>query len=237
MKAVVVVLALCLFTARSGLGDPLELPPRAVVEASPASRYARLGREEALAELRHRGIAFEEVADAPGVLSPIRLEGPLHGVDIHSSLPREQRKTTPFEILDARLALALDDFAAILQNHDIVELVHFTMYRPNDDVHEGTPDIRPRHPGGLAIDVGGFRKRSGARLTVKTHWPPGIGERTCGPMARKLPTRRGRELQSIVCEAKDQRLFHAILTPHYNRAHHDHVHLEIKADTAWFLVH
>jgi hypothetical protein len=40
-----------------------------------------------------------------------------------------------------------------------------------------------------------------------------------------------------VCEAKDLRLFHAILTPHFNRAHSDHLHLEIKPDTAWFLVH
>jgi hypothetical protein len=231
------VLLAILIAARAAWADPFELPPKAVADASPASRYARMSREEALTELRRRGISFEEVGDAPGVMAPIRLDGPLHGVEIHSSLPREQRKTTPFEILDARLALALDDFAAILANHDVVELVHFTMYRPNDDVHEGTPDVRPRHPGGMAIDVGGLRKRGGARLTVEAHWPPGIGEKTCGPTARKLPARRGRELESIVCEAKDLRLFHAILTPHYNRAHHDHVHLEIKADTAWFLVH
>jgi hypothetical protein len=226
-----------LVVARAAWADPFELPPKSVADTSPASRYARLGREEALAELRRRGIAFEEVEDAPGVMAPIRLEGPLHGVEIHSSLPREQRKTTPFEILDARLALALDDFAAVLGNHDVVELIHFTMYRPNDDVHEGTPDVRPRHPGGMAIDVGGLRKRNGARLTVVAHWPPGIGQKTCGPTARKLPARRGRELESIICEARDLRLFHAILTPHYNRAHHDHLHLEIKADTAWFLVH
>jgi len=232
------LLALCRALS-SGLAhaDPFELPPKPVAEAAPASRYAQLGRDEALAELRRRGIAFEEADGATGVMAPIRLAGPLHGVEIHSSLPREQRKTTPFEILDARLALALDDFAAILENHDVVELIHFTMYRPNDDVHEGTPDVRPRHPGGLAIDVGGLRKRTGALLTVEAHWPAGIGEKTCGPRARRLPARRGRELESIVCEARDLRLFHAILTPHYNHAHRDHLHLEIKADTAWFLVH
>jgi hypothetical protein len=225
------------FVAPAALADPFEVPPKAIAEAAPASRYARLTREEALAELGRRGIAYERVEDAPGVVAPIRLTGPLHGVEIHSSLPVEQRKTTPFEILDARLALALDDFAVILANHDVVEVVHFTMYRPNDDVHEGTPDVRPRHPGGLAIDVGGMRKRSGAILTVDGHWPAGIGEKTCGPRARRLPARRGRELESIVCEAHDLRLFHAILTPHFNRAHHDHVHLELKADTLWFLVH
>ena len=64
-------------------------------------------------------------------MAPVRLAGKLHGVHIHSSLPEEKRATSAFEILDARLALALDDFAALLQRHDIVELIHFTMYRPN----------------------------------------------------------------------------------------------------------
>lgn len=231
------LLSAALWFAAPASADPLELPPKPVSEAAPASRYARLTREEALAELRRRGIAFEEEASAHGVVAPIRLAGPLHGVTIHSSLPRDQWKTTPFEILDARLALALDDFAAVLANHDVTEVIHFTMYRPNDDVREGTNEVRTRHPGGMAIDVGGLRKRSGAMLTVESHWPPGIGERTCGPKARRLPGRRGRELSSIVCEAKDLRLFHVILTPHFNRAHRDHVHLEIKADTSWFLVH
>jgi len=226
-----------LLAATSARADELELPPKAEAEAAPASRYARMTKEEALAELRRRKIAFEEVAAAAGVVAPIRLAGPLHGVTIHSSLPVEQRRTTPFEILDARLALALDDFAAVLENHGVAEVIHFTMYRPNDDAREGTAAVRTRHPGGMAIDVGGLKKTSGATLSVQGHWPPGIGAKTCGPTARRLPARRGRELESIVCEARDLRLFHAILTPHFNRAHHDHVHLEIKPDTAWFLIH
>jgi hypothetical protein len=231
------LLAAVLSFSIPAVADPLDLPPTTVAESAPASRYARLSREDALAELRRRGIAFEEEASTPGVVAPIRLTGPLHGVVIHSSLPRNQWKTTPFEILDARLALALDDFAAVLANHGVTEVIHFTMYRPNDDAHEGAKEVRARHPGGLAIDVGGLRKQSGAMLAVESHWPAGIGEKTCGKGARRLPGRRGRELSSIVCEAKDLRLFHAILTPHFNRAHRDHVHLEIKPDTAWFLVH
>jgi hypothetical protein len=46
-------------------------------------------------------------------------------------LPPDVRVDSPFEILDARLALALDDFAAVLEQHDIDEVIHYTMYRPN----------------------------------------------------------------------------------------------------------
>ncbi|HEX4477889.1 MAG TPA: extensin family protein [Polyangiaceae bacterium] len=231
--AAVVVLWLRTFV----FADPLEIPPPEVLAASPAHHYANLTNDEALAELARRHIAFVRVTEgAAGVRLPIRLRGALHGVSVHSSLPQAERDTTPFEILDARLALALDDFCAILSNHDVVELVHFTMYRPSDPhpVETGTGPLR--HPGGMAIDVGALRKRSGALMSVAPHWPPSIGAKTCGPGARRLPTRRGRELMSILCEAADSRLFSAMLTPHFNRAHHDHFHLELTPDVKWFMV-
>lgn len=209
----------------------------AEAQTSRAWQYADLDDDAALGELERRRISFERVASAPGVSCPIRLRGPLHGVTIHSVLPAEERTTSVFEILDARLALALDDFAKILSHHDVVELVHFTMYRPTDKDAEETVHGLSRHPGGMAIDVGALRKRTGTKLTVGVDWSPEIGARTCGRTARKLSTRLGRELQSIACEAADARIFHSILTPHFNRAHHDHLHLEIRPQTRWFLVH
>ena len=236
-SAVAVVFA-ALSALQAARADPLELPKQDVVTSSPAYRYANLSNDAAFAELARRGIAFVRVTGgAPGVRAPIRLRGPLHGVTIHSSLPKSEWETTPFEILDARLALALDDFCAILSNHDVVELVHFTIYRPTDP-HPGDAELGGlgRHPGGLAIDVGALRKKNGANLSVATYWPSAIGAKTCGDGAQRLPTRRGRELVSIVCEAHDARLFSAMLTPHFNRAHHDHLHLELTPNVAWFMV-
>ena len=122
-----------LATPRSaGASSPyLVIPPIEVVRASAAYRYANMSNAEALAELDRRQVAYRRVQSAPGVRCPIRLTGPLRGVSIHSSLPPAKRATTPFEILDARLALSLDDFSALLARHDIVEVVHYTMYRPN----------------------------------------------------------------------------------------------------------
>jgi hypothetical protein len=234
---VAAIATMVIFTTHTALADDTEIPSDGAT--TPASRYANLTNEEAFAELDRRHILYERVESAPGVRAPIRLAGKLHGVFIHSSLPTVQRKTTEFEILDARLAIALDDFAAVLENHGVVELVHYTMYRPhdNDDLPEGDAVIQTRHPGGMAIDVGVLKKKNGAKLSVEEYWPAAIGARTCGARARHIPTRRGREIVSIVCEAKDLRLFHALLTPHYNEAHHDHVHMEIKPETRWFIVH
>jgi hypothetical protein len=213
------------------------VPPEVEAKNARASRYADLEDGAALAELARRQIPFTRTAAVRGVRTPIRLTGPLHGVTIRSSLPEEERAATPFEILDARLALALSDFAQVLAHHDVVEVVHFTLYRPPDSTSDGgTSEGLFRHPGGLAIDLGALRKRNGTLLVVTRDWPAGIGERTCGRGARRLPSRKGRELQSVACEAADLRLFHAILTPHHDAKHHDHLHLEIKPDTRWFLV-
>jgi len=109
----------------------LVIPEPEVAEATPAYRYANMTDAEALAELDRRKILYTKLEGVPGVRAPVRLTGRLHGVYIHSSLPPDQRVTSPFEILDARLLLALDDFAAVLERHDIDEVIHFTMYRPN----------------------------------------------------------------------------------------------------------
>jgi len=226
----------------------LEVPPVELATASPAYRYANLGDDDVLAELAARGIPFARVEPAvPGVRLPIRLSGPLHGVAVHSALPEEKRKTSAFEILDARLALALDDFCKLLAEREIVELVHFTIYRPG----AYAPAIRSggsssplplasagstRHPGGLAVDVGALRKRTGEWLTVGQHWSSAIGAKTCGQGARALENGPGRELQDIVCAAYAKRIFHYTLTPHFDKAHHDHLHLEIKPVVKWFLV-
>ena len=134
----------------------LVVPDPAVAEASPAYRYANMTDAEAFEELDRRKILYTKLDATPGVRAPCRLTGRLHGVYIHSSLPPEQRVISLFEILDARLALTLDDFAAILERHDIDEVVHYTMYRPNvgapghgghgveDDPQAGAASVRQR---------------------------------------------------------------------------------------------
>src|SRR5690606_791547 len=117
-------------------------------------------------ELRARKIPFTRVADARGVVAPVRLAGPLSGVTFRSMLPAKQRATSPYDIYDCRLVLALDDFAKILAAHDVVEVVHFSVYRPPKKKTKLRGPGR-RHTGGLAIDAGVFKTKDGRTLTVK----------------------------------------------------------------------
>lgn len=197
-----------------------------------SARYASLDRPGCEAELGRRKVPFERVAEARGVLAPVRLTGPVSGVTFRSMLPEKQRRTSPYEIYDCRLVLALDDYARILARHDIVEVVHFSVYRPPRAKFEG---LGRRHAGGLAIDAGLFRTRSGETISVEKDFHGRIGAKTCGVPTGSLPE-KARTLRSVVCEAADAHLFNVMLTPDYNWQHRNHFHLEVTAGVRWMFV-
>jgi hypothetical protein len=217
--------------------DPsrLELAPKDVT-ATPAYRYGAMSRSECLDELKTRKIAFTREGDTRGVMAPVRLTGPLHGVTFRTNQPAKRRATSPWEIGDCRLILAVDDFAAILATHDVVEVIHYSMYR--NKLKSAEDEWGRRHPGGLALDAAKFVKKDGTTLVVDQHFNGAIDDKTCGDGAVPHPeTPEALELRVIVCAAATQHLFNVILTPNYNQAHHNHFHLEVTAGVKWFLLH
>ncbi len=218
---------------------PIETPPNAT--QTPAVTYAGLDGASCFAELTRRQIGFTKVNEARGVLAPLRLTGGLHGVTYHSGLSPKQRSTSPYEILDCRLVLALDDFSAILAKHDVVEVIHMSAYRPPAQRRgRGWPagTLGREHGGGLAIDAGKFVRRDGTTFDVEKDFHGRIGAKTCGPATGPNPaTPEALELRQIVCEAADAHLFNVALTPDFNWQHRNHLHLEVTARVKWFLVH
>ncbi|HET9626951.1 MAG TPA: hypothetical protein VFP84_36580 [Kofleriaceae bacterium] len=202
---------------------------------TPAVRYGALSQDDCEAALRDRNIDFVR-EDAVGVLAPVRVAGPLHGVTFRTDGKEDVRATSPYEIADCRLVLALDDFAEILAAHDIVEVRHYSMYRPP----HGWPDdkIGGQHNGALALDAGRFIDKAGHTLDVLHDFHGRIGGKTCGDGAGPHPaTPDAVALREILCEAVDRHLFNVVLTPNYNRPHRNHFHLEVMSGARWFLVH
>jgi Extensin-like protein C-terminus len=207
-------------------------------EKLPAVRYAALGPAECKAELLARKVPFEEDSEpAPGVLIPVRLTGPVNGVLYRTALSESARKTSPWEVFDCRLVLALYDFGTILDAHQIDEAWIFSAWRPPPDTWE-EGRIADRHPGALAVDIQKFHRKGGDWLVVEKDYHGRIRSQTCGPRkaAPRPATRNAMELRAIVCEAAEAHIFNAMLTPNYNRAHKNHMHLEVKAGVTWFLV-
>ena len=100
----------------------------AVADESPVHHYAAMSQDDCEAELEARAITFKR-EPTKGVLAPVRLEGTLHGVTFRTNVKHE----TIWDIADCRLVLALDDFAKILVEHDVVDVVHYSMHRKAPD--------------------------------------------------------------------------------------------------------
>jgi hypothetical protein len=205
-------------------------------DATPAVRYGALSPADCETELGNRHIGYTKET-ARGVLDPVRLTGSLHGVEFRTDASDTKRADSPYEIADCREVLAMDDFAQILEKHDIVEVRHYSLYRPPP---KSWPDdkIGGQHNGGLALDAGRFTKRDGSVLDVLKDFHGKIGDPTCGDNAGPHPaTDNAKELRDILCTTVEAHLFNVVLTPDFNRPHRNHFHLEVMANVKWFLVH
>jgi hypothetical protein len=217
--------------------DPQGRPVAILRADAPNIDYAGLDRAACEAELVRRAIPFARAVETPNVLAPVRLQGPLRGVSVHSLLSPAERARSSSEIFDCRLLLALDDFAGLVAQHGVVEMVHLSAYRPRS-ANGCTPKYAGKqHCGALAVDIGSFRHKDGTVLAVERDFHGRVGLSTCSAAAHPNPaSAQATELWGFVCEAARRAIFHVILTPNFNAQHKNHFHLEITPDAGWMLI-
>lgn len=205
--------------------------PAAVALAGPlAVRGFARGGDDCYAALQAEGVAFERVAESEAldVDTPARLLGPLRGVEV---VGRDRGRT--HAILDCRLALALLSWAPALKQAGVVRIEHYSIYRPRARTpRQGRVS---GHARGLAIDAARFHMHNGEVLDVLTDWEDrDRGGAPC-PQRPDEPW-SSRVLRGVVCDAVENNLFQVVLTPHHDRAHENHVHLEIRPEVDWTYV-
>ena len=197
----------------------------AMPERLPAIRYAALDSNQCLGELVLRKLPYLPGKASPTIDTPVHLTGLLRGVEFRPAAPSDAPP-----LMDCRLLLALDDFAAIVKDHGITIVRYRSVYR------RGFGRKGQRHPAGVAIDIEEFVKDDGTTLSVlrdfhKSH----IGSATCGEKAPAAPPGKPRELRELVCAVHQALVFNLILSPHYDYRHRNHLHLEVRRGTKWFL--
>jgi hypothetical protein len=189
-------------------------------ETKPAVCYAALER---------RGVRFERLprSGLNGIKMPIRLLSKLGGIDVVPS--GSQRHS----VLDCRLALALLSWAPSMRKAGVVRLEHLSIYRPGAHIRGG-PRISG-HAYALAIDAARFHMRDGRVLDVLNDWEDrDRGDAPC--LVRSKESRDARLIRRVVCDAVAHDLFQVVLTPHYDHAHRNHIHMELKPDVEWTFV-
>lgn len=180
--------------------------------------------------LERSSVSYEAVPDdaAPHVYEPVYLLSPLSGVSFGP-----KNGLTEQGMVDCRLAVALLAWAPILQDAGVVKVEHYSTYRPGARIARSSRSSG--HARALAIDAARFHLEDGRVLDVDADWDE--RERGGDPCKeRRREDQAGRLLRGVVCEAVQRGLFQVVLTPHHDRAHQNHVHLELVPDVDWTYV-
>lgn len=170
--------------------------------------------------------SVREARDA--VTAPLLLAGPVGGVTfVHVG------RSETHEVVDCRLVVALLRWAPALREAGVTKVEHMSMHRPDSKVR-GSGE-QSGHAVALAIDAARFELEDGEALDVLEDWSD--KKRGAEPCAeREDEPDEQAILRKLVCDALDQDLFQVAITPHHNRAHRNHVHLELVPDVDWSYV-
>lgn len=210
---------------RSGDGGETQRP-------LPTGRaIARLEGDACFALLDDRSLNYRrlDADEAPGVDAPLELRGLIEGIEVVS-----RGRAPQSQIYDCRLVVALLAWAPQLRDAGVQRIEHMSTYRPGARVaRSGSPS---GHSRALAIDVAGVVLRDGSELDVETIWGDAhAGDDPCTHLEDESDDLR--LLRDAICGAAEGDLFQIVLTPHYDRAHRNHVHLELRGDVDWSYVH
>lgn len=208
-----------------------ESPPHRVALAptldpsEPARRIASLSPAACRAEVKARDLPVAlHGEETVGVATPMRLTGPLRGVRFVT-----HPAPSPYGLMDCRMVLALDELADVLARFGVVKVRVDNVYRKGARINgRGRPS---QHSHALAADVTTLERSDGRTVAIEGNWGAPIGAIPCGPDAViDGATEDTPWLRDLVCTVAQRGIFHHILTPSADRAHHNHLHLDIQRD-------
>jgi len=232
--------------------DPL--PPAEERLRGLASVYGNLSSAECRRRLQQASghEAFFFLGARNGIALPVRFVGPVH--DVVFKVPPAK---SPYGALDCRQALLWTDVALVLREHGVTSVNIDNFYRDRARVRKGR---KSQHAYGLAADItvvtfgnreAAVHASTGARLpdgdgpaSIEADFLGKLGEPVCGPDAQIISQpdsdpeqiARAIRLRDLVCDLARRGLFHHILTPNYNLAHKNHLHLDLQRDNRWLSV-
>ncbi|MDG2520534.1 extensin family protein [Caulobacter segnis] len=210
---IIAALGGCTSTVRPGL----DRRPIAITEPLDGSSRARLAyatSESASCQawLAAAAVPFRPVADQiQSETCRVIAAGTLQNDGVRYAPPRPMMTCPLAAAVSLWRRQAVDAAALEIFGARVTQIDHLGVYacRPVNN----TPGARPSaHARASAMDIAGVRLSDGRRISVKAHWSDGAAA-------------EGRFLRRIrdgACQ-----VFQTTLSPDYNLAHADHLHLEL----------
>lgn len=170
-------------------------------------------RERCYDELEARGVPFRRVKKS-GVANAVEITGRVGGVVFTGPRPL---------VMDCSLAVSLDEAGRYLRAFGIQEAMYSSALSKRNVRGTNRPS---KHSYGLAIDVAGFSGPELGTVRIARDYEQGLGD-AVDCVGTPL-TQAGAVLKVLQCQLVRSGLFHLVLSPDYDDAHHDHFHLEVK---------
>lgn len=169
---------------------------------------------ECTAELDARGVQWKK-ASRPGIAKAVEITGTLGGVALTAI-------DQPL-VIDCSLAVSLDEAGRYIKALGIEKATFSSAYSRRNVRGTNRPS---KHSYGLAIDVHTFTGPDLGTLRVDRDYEQGLGDEV--DCVGSPVTQGGAILKVLQCQLVRSGLFHLVLSPDYDDAHHDHFHLEVK---------
>jgi len=188
-----------------------------------SSEIIDLNKEQCSFVLKEYDVKFEHLEPTKNVNIPIQLLSPIGGISYRHKFDSEK-----FSIMDCRLAVALVGWTPVLKKNAINQVIHLRAYSPGARVGGGMKVSA--HNFAMGIDAETFVRENAEPLVVNDDWKDRRrGADPCKPSASVESPSQG-TLRNIACDTSAMDVFSVILTPHYNRAHYDHLHLDLSGE-------
>ena len=168
-------------------------------------------RESCYDELDARHISFKKTKK-PGIANAIEVTGSLGGVEVTGEGAL---------VIDCSLAVSLDEAGRYMHALGIDKATFASAYSRRNVRGTNHPS---KHSYGLAIDVSGFSGPDLGSMRVARDYEQGLGDAV--DCVGQPMTQAGAVLKVLQCQLVRSGLFHLVLSPDYDDAHHDHFHLE-----------
>jgi hypothetical protein len=153
-------------------------------------------------------------AKRPGIVLEIELTGMMGGVQIAGD---------DAVVIDCSLAVSLHEITRYLRALGIDHAHVASAYSRRNVRGTNHPS---KHSYGLAVDVSSFSGSDLGTVRVDHDYEQGLGD-AIDCVGTPL-TQGGAVLKILQCQLVRSGLFHLVLSPDYDDAHHDHFHLEVK---------
>lgn len=170
-------------------------------------------RADCYDELEARQVRYQKTK-RPGIELAVEIAGPLGGVTLTSHQPL---------VIDCSLAVSLDEAGRYFRAMGVSTAAFSSAYSRR--LVRGT-NHASKHSYGLAIDVHSFIGDDLGTLRIDRDYEQGLGD-AIDCVGAPL-TQGGAVLKVLQCQLVRSGLFHLVLSPDYDDAHHDHFHLEVK---------